>query len=176
VENGNDEPISVGRKTRVIAPAMRRALNSRDEGCRFPGCTFHKYVDAHHVRHWADGGETKLSNLITLCRAHHRMVHKGEIVIKELASGSWEFLNSEGRPYHNQPRKDPEIFDWAEIHSVNEENGIYIDAQTAVTRWRGEKMDYDMALCCLFQQRDLHRERQTRSPENVSAETPEVVD
>jgi hypothetical protein len=145
VENENDEPLSVGRKTRIIPPAMRRALNSRDEGCRFPGCTFHKYVDAHHVEHWADGGETKLSNLVTLCRAHHRMVHKGEIVIKTLENGQWEFLNAEGRPYHNQPRKNPPAHDWNEIHSVNEENGIYIDSQTAVTRWRGEKMDYDMA-------------------------------
>jgi Domain of unknown function (DUF222)/HNH endonuclease len=115
IENENDEPLSVGRKTRVIPPAMRRALKSRDEGCRFPGCTFHTYVDAHHVEHWADGGETKLSNLITLCRAHHRMVHKGE------------------------------------------------------------RMDYDMALVCLFGQRDRHRERQRecqlQSSEHVSAET-----
>jgi HNH endonuclease len=85
IENENDEPLSVGRKTRVIPPAMRRALKSRDEGCRFPGCTFHTYVDAHHVEHWADGGETKLSNLITLCRAHHRMVHKGERMDYDMA-------------------------------------------------------------------------------------------
>ena len=174
VENENDEPLRVGRKTRIIPPAMRRALRSRDEGCRFPGCTFHQYVDAHHVEHWADGGETNLSNLITLCRSHHRMVHKGEIVIRELASGGWEFLNGEGRPYHNQPRKNPANYDWDEILSVNEQNGIYIHSQTAVTRWRGEKMDYDMALCCLFQQRDLHRERQRESSANVSAETPEL--
>ena len=87
VENDNGEPLSVGRKTRIIPPALRRALNTRDEGCRFPGCTYHRYVDAHHVRHWADGGETKLSNLITLCRAHHRMVHKGEIKIEKSADG-----------------------------------------------------------------------------------------
>ena len=173
VENEKGEPLSVGRKTRIIPPAMRRALNSRDEGCRFPGCTFHKYVDAHHVEHWADGGETKLSNLITLCRAHHRMVHKGEIVIKELANGGWEFLNAEGRSYHNQPRPTLAQCDWDEIHSVNEKNGVYIDSDTAVTRWRGERMDYDMALCCLFQQRDKYRERQSTSNANVSAETSE---
>jgi hypothetical protein len=174
VENENDEPLSVGRKTRIIPPAMRRALSSRDEGCRFPGCTFHKYVDAHHIKHWADGGATKLSNLITLCRAHHRMVHKGEIVIKEFANGGWQFLNAEGRPYHNQPRTNSPIYDGDEIYGVNEQNGIYIDSQTAVTRWRGEKMDYDMALFCLFNQRDRHREPQCDSSDDVSAETPEL--
>ena len=171
VENEKDEPLNVGRKTRVIPPAMRRALNARDEGCRFPGCTFHKYVDAHHIEHWADGGETKLSNLMTLCRAHHRMVHKGEIVIKTMGNGKWQFVDAEGRPYHNQPRSNPTGYDWGEIDRVNEENGIYIDSQTAVTRWAGERMDYDMALCCLFQQRDKFRERHNPSIANVSAET-----
>ena len=71
-----------GRKTRTIPPAIRRALNSRDGGCRFPGCTHQRYVDAHHIEHWADGGETKLSNLVTLCRLHHRLVHEGEILIE----------------------------------------------------------------------------------------------
>jgi hypothetical protein len=55
-ENEHGEVLDVGRKTRSIPPALRRALNSRDSGCRFPGCTFHRFVDAHHVNHWADGG------------------------------------------------------------------------------------------------------------------------
>ncbi len=70
---------NVGRKTRTIPPAIRRALNSRDKGCRFPGCSFKRYVDGHHVKHWAQGGETKLSNLVTLCRFHHRLVHEGQV-------------------------------------------------------------------------------------------------
>jgi hypothetical protein len=97
VENDDGEPLDVGRKTRSIPPALRRALSARDTGCRFRGCTFHRYVDAHHIEHWADGGETKLSNLVTLCRAHHRMVHKGEIVIKTGAAGGWQFLSADGR-------------------------------------------------------------------------------
>lgn len=169
LENENGEPLSVGRKTRTIPPAMRRALNSRDEGCRFPGCTYHQYVDAHHVQHWADGGETKLSNLITLCRAHHRMVHKGEIVIKTCENGAWEFFDGQGRPYHNGRPKDPPAHEWNEILRVHEEKGIYIEPGTAATRWCGERMDYDLALICLFNQRDRHRERQ----EDVSAETLE---
>ncbi len=67
--------LDVGRKTRTIPPALRRALESRDRGCRFPGCGL-RFTDAHHVRHWADGGETKLDNLVLLCRFHHRLVHE----------------------------------------------------------------------------------------------------
>ena len=66
-----------GRKTRSIPPALRRALRARDRGCRFPGCENHRFVDAHHVRHWAQGGPTTLTNLVLLCRGHHRLVHEG---------------------------------------------------------------------------------------------------
>ncbi|HVR28712.1 MAG TPA: DUF222 domain-containing protein [Thermoanaerobaculia bacterium] len=59
--------LDVGRKTRAIPPAMRRALSVRDGGCRFPGCGL-KLCDAHHVEHWADGGATRLDNLLLLCR------------------------------------------------------------------------------------------------------------
>ena len=58
--------LDVGRKTRAVSPALRRALEYRDGGCRFPGCGL-TFCDAHHVEHWADGGETKLDNLVLLC-------------------------------------------------------------------------------------------------------------
>ena len=57
VENEQGEPLNVGRKTRTIPPAIRRALNSRDKGCRFPGCSFKRYVDGHHVKHWAQAAK-----------------------------------------------------------------------------------------------------------------------
>jgi hypothetical protein len=65
-----------GRRTRTIPPALRRALDTRDRGCRFPGCAS-RFCDAHHVMHWIHGGETRLDNLVLLCKAHHRMVHEG---------------------------------------------------------------------------------------------------
>ena len=64
--------LDVGRKTRTIPPALRRALASRDQHCRFPGCEARR-CDAHHVKHWADGGATKLDNLVLLCRPPRRI-------------------------------------------------------------------------------------------------------
>ena len=60
-----------------IPTAIARALKARDGGCRFPGCDRTRFTEGHHVKHWADGGETKLSNLVTLCGFHHRLVHEG---------------------------------------------------------------------------------------------------
>jgi hypothetical protein len=67
--------LDVGRKTRTVPPSLRRALEVRDRGCRFPGCGL-RFTDAHHIVHWADGGETSMSNTVLVCRRHHRRVHE----------------------------------------------------------------------------------------------------
>ncbi len=75
---GPSEVLDVGRATRVVPAAIRRALMIRDRGCRFPGCDRPpEWTDAHHLRHWAEGGPTCLANLILLCRFHHRLLHEG---------------------------------------------------------------------------------------------------
>lgn len=74
--DGAGRTVSVSRRTRTVPTAMRRALEARDRGCRFPGCGL-RFTDAHHVHHWAQGGETSLTNLVLLCRRHHRAVHEG---------------------------------------------------------------------------------------------------
>jgi hypothetical protein len=66
-----------GHRSRTIPGSIRHALRRRDRGCCFPGCENRRFVDAHHVEHWAKGGETTLDNLLLLCRGHHRMVHEG---------------------------------------------------------------------------------------------------
>jgi hypothetical protein len=77
ITRGRSEPLEVGRRTPVVPPPLRRAVAARDGGCRFPGCGRpQSWSDAHHVVHWADGGETSLANLVLLCRPHHRMVHE----------------------------------------------------------------------------------------------------
>src|SRR6266487_3390280 len=70
ISESGRKTMSVGRKTRSVPSALRRALRRRDRGCRFPGCENHRFVDAHHVQHWAHGGETRLDNLVLLCRRH----------------------------------------------------------------------------------------------------------
>jgi uncharacterized protein DUF222/HNH endonuclease len=78
VTRGGSQPLELGRRTKVVPPGLRRAISVRDGGCRFPGCGRPPgWCDAHHVRHWADGGETSLSNLVLLCRPHHRTIHRG---------------------------------------------------------------------------------------------------
>jgi len=99
--------LSVGRKTRTIPPPIRRALQQRDRGCRFPGCENHRFVDAHHVRHWADGGETKIDNLVLLCRRHHRFVPEGRYSVNALRGGGVRFLDPWGAAIPNVSRPPP---------------------------------------------------------------------
>jgi hypothetical protein len=73
--------LNIGRRSRTIPPAMSRALAIRDGGCQFSGCCETRYVEGHHIKHWADGGDTKLDNLVTLCRYHHRELHKGSFFL-----------------------------------------------------------------------------------------------
>ena len=98
----------VGRKTRTIPPALRRALEARDRGCRFSGCGL-RFTDAHHVRHWADGGETKLENLILLCRFHHRLVHEEGYTVHFPRGERPYFLDPRMRLLSDQPPPPPRL-------------------------------------------------------------------
>lgn len=97
VENHDGEPLAVGRRQRVVSTALRRALRSRDRGCAFPGCTHTRFVDAHHIRHWADGGETRLDNLVLLCSSHHHMLHEGGYAVSRDSHGKRVFKRPDGR-------------------------------------------------------------------------------
>jgi Domain of unknown function (DUF222)/HNH endonuclease len=94
---------TVGRRTRTIPPALRRALRARDGGCRFPGCTHHRFVDAHHIRHWTDGGETSIENLVHLCRRHHRLIHEGGFTVERDGEGELVFRRPSGWVIHAKP-------------------------------------------------------------------------
>ncbi len=94
--------LSVGRRTRTVPPHIRRALEERDRGCRFPGCAS-RFTEAHHVRHWADGGETSLSNLLLLCRRHHRAVHEGRVRVCTDRTGLALFFTRKGRALADVP-------------------------------------------------------------------------
>jgi hypothetical protein len=153
LENAQGEPLNVGRKTRSIPPALRRGLNARDRGCRFPGCSNTRYVDGHHIHHWAQGGETKLSNLVQLCRFHHRQVHEGRVVIQRLDDGALRFLRPDGQSFDSVALEHTRsLSDWRQLPAVHDQQGIRIDQNTATTRWRGEKMDHGLAIDVLLQQ------------------------
>jgi hypothetical protein len=96
VEDESGEPLSVGRKTRIVPTAIKRALKARDRGCVFPGCHKTRFVDAHHVQHWSAGGETSLGNLLLLCSRHHRLVHEGGYGIDKDYRDRWMFKRPDG--------------------------------------------------------------------------------
>jgi hypothetical protein len=101
VTDARSVPLEVGRVTKVVSPALRRALAVRDGGCRFPGCERPPgWTDAHHVKHWADGGETGLSNLVLLCRPHHRVIHRGFGVA--MVDGLPVFQRPDGTPLEDR--------------------------------------------------------------------------
>jgi len=137
------EPLSIGRKTRVIPSAMRRALKARDAACRFPGCENRRFVDAHHLQHWAKGGETKLDNLVLLCRRHHQLVHEWGYSVERLGDGDLLFRFPWGGPIASVPRSPP--------GSVEE-----LLADSRIGPWtcesgEGERMDLDLTVAALQQ-------------------------
>ncbi|TFG39551.1 MAG: HNH endonuclease, partial [Chromatiales bacterium] len=150
LDQANGEPLSIGRKSRSIPPAIRRALQRRDRGCRFPGCTNNRFVDAHHIVHWADGGETSVSNLTLLCRAHHRLVHERGYGIRRSTHGEIEFSNPAGEIIPTGPsrRSRGNAMSLFEDHA---DSGILITPKTAQSQWLGEKMDDDLAILIMLQ-------------------------
>ena len=156
VEDGDGQPLDVGRRTRSIPPAIRRALRARDRGCRFPGCTARHFVEGHHIKHWADGGATRLDNLVELCHFHHRLVHEGGYGVRATATngdtGGFEFTRPDGRVIEPLPRDDSaESSRRTDIESVNRNHDLDIDPHTCVSLWDGTVMDHAMAVDGLLQ-------------------------
>ena len=99
--------VGAGRRTRTVPPALRRALEARDRGCRLPGCGL-RFTEAHHIQHWADGGETSFRNMALLCRSHHRSVHEGRVRICLDVRGQVAFFTPKGKVlFDAPPRRGP---------------------------------------------------------------------
>jgi hypothetical protein len=98
IEDADGNALDVGRRQRVVSTPMKRALVARDRGCTYPGCHHTRYLDAHHVEHWTDGGATQLDNLLTLCSMHHRLVHEAGFTIQRNGDGTYYFTRPDGRP------------------------------------------------------------------------------
>lgn len=128
----NGEPVSIGRKSRAIPAPMRRALQHRDGGCRFPGCNSTRFVDGHHIRHWSEGGETSLQNLVLLCRHHHRLVHEGGYSVARSVEGEIRFYRPDGALIPDAPEP-------VNPRSINQ----VLQSQWF---WKGDRMDYGLAI------------------------------
>src|SRR5579875_376494 len=171
------QPLSVGRRTRTISPALRRALQARDRGCRFPGCTHRRFLHAHHIVHWARGGPTTLGNLIQLCSAHHRLVHEAGFQVQATAGGV-RFRRPDGRPIPHCPPPTPSH--GPPLAALNRSNGVQVDADTCRALSAGEHLDYGLAVDILLDRELNHRGAQAaarqaplpRPPERASARPP----
>ena len=134
-------PLNIGRKTRTIPPSLRRALAARDRGCRFPGCDRCRFVDAHHIRHWASCGETALDNVLLLCRHHHRLLHEGGYTVER----QHRFFDRHGhriRPAPTQPRGT-----MAELRVANRNLDL---TPATCAGGHGDRMDLDLAVEALL--------------------------
>ena len=144
--------LDVGRRTRTIPTALRRALEDRDRNqCQFPGCSS-RHCDAHHVVHWADGGATRLTNLVLCCRFHHRAVHEEGFQVVAGAHGQFRFLRPDGKPL---PAVPPVVrWEGAPLAPTDARlaaAGISIGPHTATPEWYGESLDLTAALDVLWE-------------------------
>jgi hypothetical protein len=129
VTTADNSVIDVGRRVRVVSAALRRALDVRDRGCRFPGCGL-RYTDAHHIVHWADSGETSLDNTLLLCRHHHRYVHEGGWRVATDTEGQAVFFSPHGKALVGAPPMP--LTDADALLRRNRERGVEPDWRTGL--------------------------------------------
>jgi hypothetical protein len=138
--------MEVGARTRTIPPALRRALQHRDRGCRFPGCSV-RFGQGHHIRHWAQAGPTTLSNLVMLCRRHHRAVHEEGFQVCRLPDGALQFRRPNGREFPDVPPPATVPAEPLEaLREYHEAAGLRLHARTGCAGWQGERLDMGYAI------------------------------
>ena len=95
--DSSGEPLSIGRKSRIIPKAIARAVRARDNSCcTFPGCRNQRFLNCHHIEHWSNGGETSMDNLMLLCTKHHALVHESGFRIERDFRDKWYFARPDG--------------------------------------------------------------------------------
>ncbi|MFT7245318.1 MAG: hypothetical protein ACI82A_002686 [Candidatus Azotimanducaceae bacterium] len=146
LEDDQGNTLNIGRRSRIVPRAMSHALRIRDAGCRYPGCTQNHYTDSHHIKHWAQGGETSMENLVTLCRFHHGLLHKGAYRLARDETGDLVFTNSRNevisQSFYPQFPDDLHADDCLDPK---------IDERRVESKWRGDSMDIQQSLQCMFQ-------------------------
>jgi hypothetical protein len=150
VHGAHGEAVDVGRRTRTIPTTLRRILQARDGGCRFPGCTHRLYIHAHHIDHWAHGGPTSADNLVLLCSAHHRLLHEGGFAVERTAEGELVFRDPRGRVVDRHPAPPAPTAPWVLDAMAKWREDVLIDEQTNFPAWDGDDVDYDAAVTALL--------------------------
>ena len=163
----NGSVLDVGRRQRTVGWRRRKALDARDGGCRFPGCGSRLRTHAHHITHWAHGGETAMDNLVLLCPFHHRAVHEGGWRVEMDERGVPSFFNPLGVRMAVVPEA-PDIGDLVledasaqppagALAAATQDFGLArwhgqlgIGPWTGTTRWQGERIDWGWAMVCLW--------------------------
>ena len=149
--------VEIGARTRTIPPALRRALQHRDRGCRFPGCGG-RFHEGHHIHHWAHGGPTILSNLTLLCRRHHRAVHEEGYTVARGPDGALQFRRPDGRLVPEVPAPAPVPAKPVEaLRTSHDAEGLHIDARTGCARWLGEGLNVGWAIDVLHPSAGVRR-------------------
>ncbi len=146
LEDERGRTIDVGRKTRTIPAALRRALDARDGGCRFPGCTNRIFTDAHHIEHWLDGGETNLDNTVLLCRRHHRALHEHGFSL-ERVGGDMVFRDMRGVVVPAQGSRCGVEVDLAAVAGAW--SGRPVIAEVNAPGWDGRRVEYERCVAAL---------------------------
>ena len=162
--------LDVGRRRRTVGWRLRKALEARDGGCRFPGCDSRARTHAHHITPWAEGGETAMNNLVLLCPFHHRAVHEGGWRVEMDEWGVPRFLKPQrvplpvvpaspdigglvprdaatARPLSSRAFPVPSGQDFG-LGRWHGQDGI--DAWTGDSLWTGERIDWGYAMLCLW--------------------------
>jgi hypothetical protein len=147
--HGELSTVSIGRRSRSIPPAIRRALRLRDRGCAFPGCTHDRFLHGHHIQHWLHGGETSVGNLALLCTHHHRLVHEGGWSVERTAHGELCFRAPDRREVPAVPAREASEDAVVWVREWAEERGLDIGAETNLPLWDGTRPDYDWAVAAL---------------------------
>jgi len=146
-KNKEDNLLNIGRKVRKVSSRLWRALTTRDRTCQFPGCDKLRHLQAHHIEHWAKGGETNPDNLILLCRTHHWAVHDGGFRANGRAPHGLVFRRPDGSILPVCPVRAPISGTAGDtLKEVNRRVGLEITADTVDRLWDGEAMDYHMAV------------------------------
>jgi hypothetical protein len=150
--------LDLGRRRRRPNAALRRAARERDHcRCRFPGCASRR-VDLHHIQYWSHGGRTTLDNLLSLCKAHHILVHDRGYRIAAARDGTVTFYRPDGTRIPASPPLPVSEGTIGDCHDAD------ITAETIIPPWYGERLDLDYAIYVCFANARTEQERRAPRP------------